>query len=302
MANYPDRNCPSCNASEYSREIFTEPSAENLEFHDVQKSWNGLFNDKYIYSYSRCKNCGLLFAPIYLTDEQLGVLYGGMPPNMEEVGGESIYKTQTGYLDFIRPDIKPTDQYLEIGPDIGLFAKKVSQKWKFDKFWMYEPNLMVVQNIQESLAGENIEIVHDLKDLSKVSDGTVGLAVLIHVLDHLTDPLRMLEQIRKKLRDGGQLLVVTHNERSILARILGKKWPAYCMQHPQLYNKKSMGELIAVSGLRLEAIKDTVNYMQISFLVKTLFWVVFKKRINVPHFLDIDIGLKLGNIVTVARK
>ena len=125
---------------------------------------------------------------------------------------------------------------------------------------------------------------------------------MIQVLDHLLDPKLVLQELNIKLKKGGKIFIVTHNEGSFLAKILGLRWPAFCMQHPQIFNKNSIASLIRESGLSLESIQNTKNYFKLDFLIKTFVWVVFKKYITPPKILHFDIGLKLGNIATVAIK
>ena len=58
------------------------------------------------------------------------------------------------------------------------------------------------QSLAQQLAaagGHPATVLPVMDDLSAVPDGTVGLAVMVHVLDHLLDPVAMLEQIRAKL-------------------------------------------------------------------------------------------------------
>ncbi|WP_420146426.1 class I SAM-dependent methyltransferase [Sphingobium sp.] len=76
----------------------------------------------------------------------------------------------------------------------------------FDRYWLFEPNQAVHTPLRQAAGGKPTEILTDMTDLSPVPDGSVGLAVMIHVLDHLLDPLAMLRSIYAKLKPGGALL------------------------------------------------------------------------------------------------
>ena len=159
-----------------------------------------------------------------------------------------------------------------------------------------------MERLAQSVQGNEYKIIHDMFNFSDVPDNSVDLAVMIQVLDHLLDPKAALKELQKKLKKGGKVFIVTHNEGSLLAKLLGLRWPAFCMQHPQIFNKKSMTKLIGEAGFSLESIDNTKNYFKLDFLIKTLVWVVFKRHINLSDLLHFDVGLKLGNIATVAIK
>ena len=105
-------------------------------------------------------------------------------------------------------------------------------------------------------------------NLSVVPDESVGVAVLVHVLDHLLDPADMLRQVARKLRPGGGILLVTHNERSLLRKALGNKWPPFCMQHPELYSPASIRRILGATGYSRVSVRRSKNYFPVKFLAK----------------------------------
>jgi SAM-dependent methyltransferase len=59
---------------------------------------------------------------------------------------------------------------------------------------------------------------------AEVPSGTVGVATLWHVLEHLDDPGAALQRIAGWLEPGGVLLVGVPNYASLQARIAGERW------------------------------------------------------------------------------
>ena len=135
--------------------------------------------------------------------------------------------------------------------------------------------------------------------IALLGSGTVGLAVMVHVLDHLLDPLAMLSQIRAKLRPGGVLMIVTHDESSLLRRVMGRSWPPFCLQHPELYNPATMTALLGRAGFDDVKVERSRNVFPLDFLVRQAAWAagVRVKRVPLP---PVPVGLKLGNILTLA--
>lgn len=296
------RDCPGCGSSTHILEMASGIRAEDMTLDALRPYWSGFFPERRFFSYHRCGQCGLLFAPVFFTDDQLQGLYSDLPPNMEEeVGGDAITETQRGYFDdAVKQGAPLIGDYLEIGPDVGHVTRIAAERGTFDRFWLFEPNAAVHGALGESTLGKPHTISTAMTDLSAVPDGSVGMAVMIHVLDHMLDPVTMLEQIRHKLRPSGALVTVTHNEKSALRHIMRVSWPPFCMQHPEVYNPASITNLMQRAGYGHVSVRRSKNYFPINLLAKHAAWTAGIKVSRVP-LPTIAIGLRLGNILTMAR-
>lgn len=298
---YLYRDCPACGTGAPVDAVRSVQPAENIPFDALRGHWRGMYRDKVFFSYHRCQSCGLLYSPIFLTDAQLGDLYSAMAPNMDVIPADAIDATQRGYFDAVTSDGTLSGGYLEIGPDVGYLVHRAVGYGNFDRFWLFEPNRSVHEQLAAATAGLPCEILTDMTDLSAVPDASIGLAVMVHVLDHLLDPMAMLAQIWAKLKPGGRLLVVTHNEASLLRRVMGTRWPPFCLQHPQLYNPDSMTRLLRKASYATATIHPSKNYFPIDFMVRQAAWTmgIVLDRMPLPKT---SIGLKLGNIITIAQR
>jgi hypothetical protein len=281
--------------------VHSLPRAEALTPEALRPHWRGLFTDKVFFSYHRCAGCGMLYAPTYFTAGQLGELYGDMAPNMELVPGDALAATQRGYWDAAKASAPLRGGYLEIGPDLGWVVKHAVAEGDFDRYWLFEPNGAVHPPLIAATSGKPHTISTEMEDLSAVPDGTVGLAVMVHVLDHMLDPIAALSRIHAKLQPGGVLMIVTHNEKSMLRSVMGKRWPPFCLQHPQLYNPASMTDLIRRAGYASATVARSKNYFPLAFLARQAAYAVGLKVKELP-LPDMSIGLKLGNMITLARR
>lgn len=299
---YLSRGCPACGASSKRarKDVASEPTAETTDYAALIPAWNGFFKEKTFFTYDRCSECGLLYAPTFFTPEQLEELYAQMPPNMDLVPIEALRKTQRGYYDALRNVSPPSGDYIEIGPDIGLFTENCVADSRFEKYWLFEPNRDVAKALSAAMNGRPHRIIHDMFGFSEVPDGSAGTAVMVHVLDHLLDPAATLRELKEKLIPNARLVIVTHDESSLLRRIFGKRWPAFCLQHPEIYNPKSITRLLDAAGYDVIALKKTVNHFPIQFLLRHLLWALGLKTKTVPSFGGLTIGLKLGNMITIA--
>lgn len=299
--SYLHRDCPICQAkTKFMIEVSSNQRAEDLGYESLVPYWNGFFKEKIFFSYARCGECELLFSPIFYGPDQLEALYGQMPPNMDLVPMAALVKTQKGYFDELKKSSPLKNGYIEIGPDIGIFTENCSRVGGFDNYWLCEPNKEVAGALAKSVGNNRFTIIEDMFGFNQIPNHSAGAAVMIQVLDHLLDPVATLSELREKLLPDAKLLIVTHNEQSFLRKIVGWRWPAFCLQHPQIYNPSSITKLLEKAGYKVKSIEKTRNYFEFSFLLKHLLWAFGIKVKKIPSIFNFTIGLKLGNIVTVA--
>lgn len=300
-SGYPSRACPTC-GSEHAGEpmIHTDERAENAAFDLLERSWMGFFKGKTIFSYTRCKECGLLYAPVFFSEQQLGSLYAQMPPNMDIVPVEALRKTQKGYFSPLQKRLPLKGSYIEIGPDVGLFTENCRRRADFDKYWLFEPNVDVLPQLAGLMKGVEHRVVHDLSNFSEVPGHSAGAVVMIHVLDHLLDPVATLKELRVKMHKDAILLIVTHDEGSLLPKIVGRNWPAYCLQHPQIYSRSTIRTLLEKCDFKVLEQTKTVNHFPVTFLAKHLLWALGIRVKKMSAFGNAVVGLKLGNMMTLA--
>lgn len=298
--DFTRRPCPICGSDVSQPEVSSRLRAETLDLDAARPFWSGFFKEKLFFSYHRCADCDLLYNPVYFTDDQLTALYADMAPNMDLLPNDAIVATQRGYFERAKAaGALLRGGYLEIGPDVGHIVSEAARTGAFEHFWLFEPNLAIHDTLRAAAGGNPATLCGDMTDLSAVPDGSVGLAVMIHVLDHLLDPLAMLEQIRAKLMPGGRLMIVTHNERSLLRKVTGVRWPPFCLQHPEIYNPQTMRKLLTRAGYADVAVERSTNAFPVDFLARQAAWTVGLRLKRVP-LPSVPIALRLGNILTLA--
>ncbi len=296
------RACPCCQRSDLLKndQIKSEMPAENLTFEEVKNTWQHFFKLKTFFTYHRCSSCGQLYSPIFFDSVQLSSLYSRMSDNTAHLPAAIVSKTQQHYFTLLKSFGALKGTYLEFGPDIGLLTQACVQGGEFNRLILIEPNLGVHDTLAKVSAGMDCQIHADIDAYRNVADGSVDTIAMIHVLDHLLEPAKILKTLRQKLKIGGKLFIVTHDESSLMARILGSRWPAYCLQHPQLYNPNSISNSLAAEGFKILGVKKTYNYFPVTYLLKHLFWALKIGQVRLPDCYWLTLPLKLGNIATVA--
>lgn len=299
-----ERNCPTCNTDNLNTLEFSG-DLKSYDFNnDSEIFWESIAKKKNFFDYYRCTKCDLLYSRSYLNEDSLKQLYSNMSENMSDVELKNRINTQIKYLSYLNNYNILYGDYFELGPDIGLFLAQILKKYpnKFENFTLNEPNVEVHNKLSEVLFTKSYNISRSINNCSNVKDNSLSLAVAIHVIDHLSNPAYIISEIYNKLKNDGILLIVVHNEKSFLAKILRNKWPAFCIQHPQLYNPKSIKFLIESNNFYVENIYRTVNYFNLFYLIN-IFFKVFNVNINIDlNKFKLNFGIKLGNIIVIARK
>ena len=296
------RNCPSCGLDNLPKypEVKSPLSAESLSFAEVSKLFIGIRKDQVFFSYYRCKSCKLLFCPWYFSQSQLDELYAIMPDNSMGNEKKALLKTQRSYVKKLSKDIHKVKSYLEIGPDIGLVANRIIEKFNPDRSLLIEPNLNIHEELKKNTSdGSEVRVAISLIDSDSYNpDLTVG----VHVYDHLLLPSIELRDIFEKSDNKSTIAIVIHNESSFLRKILNKKWPPFCLQHPQIYNKKTIKNLLIQCGWSEIKISTTTNWYYLDNLLKLASNIIGLNDKLVSWVPKFQVPVKLGNIIVVARK
>jgi hypothetical protein len=83
---------------------------------------------------------------------------------------------------------------------------------------------------------------------------------------------------------------------------LGRRWPPYTLQHPQLFSERSLAALLQASGFDVAETVKTTNYFPLPFLMRAALTVFGLPESFAPVGDRPLVGLKLGNLGTIARK
>jgi len=144
--------------------------------------------------YDRCLSCGLIFQNPRMSDDSVGAYYseGHYRKYMEgmDVDGDEMSRSIRIAKELGRA---PT-RHLDIGCSRGYLLNATREAFNCG-----------IQGVDENpgYAVEGIPVVDSLKLLV----GDFDLITMIHVLEHVTDPLETLTSLKPYLRKGGTLLI-----------------------------------------------------------------------------------------------
>jgi SAM-dependent methyltransferase len=292
------RNCPACGAGyETSKPLIASTTtAESLEFATLCEYWRGFRSDSVHFTYVRCERCSQVFCPTYFSPAQLDELYSFMPDNTNGELLSTLVRTQLQYVRQIRSYGYSGGRILDIGADIGLLIQEIAQNLDTQSDAV-EPNTGVHGALSQ-VVGDGGIIATSLSDLP--NGATYDLIAGVHVLDHIVNLRETIERVASKVKKGGHIYFVTHNERSLLRRLLGRRWPPFCLQHPHLFDRRTLAAAFVRAGFTNVQISPTTNYFSLRHIARVgcqLLGLPQKISRLVPPLV---IPMRLGNIAVQA--
>ena len=223
-----------------------------------------------------------------------------MPDNLMGEDKATVSKTQSGYVNWLSKKVSQIDNYLEIGPDIGLVAGEVQKKFKVKGSVMIEPNKSVHNDLKENLSNSRVEVYEYISELK--SSDKFDLMAGIHVYDHLLDPVKDLLELRSHAADHANLLIVVHDEKSLLRKAMKSKWPPFCLQHPQLYNPSTLREILRKAGCELEHLSKSTNWWHLDHFADMGSGVIGLPTKWSKILPSVELPTRLGNMIALARR
>jgi SAM-dependent methyltransferase len=257
------------------------------------------------YRINRCRGCGLVYSSPIFDEAGVAALYTHSPHTNVRPGEEdNVRDTFRGYYRLARPHLPGRGRILDIGCDMGLLLAVASADG-FQELHGVEPNPLAAATAR---ALPRSRIVETFYEATEYPEAHFDLVTLIHVLDHLVEPIRLLARVRRDLKPGGVILAVVHNAGSLLARVLGERFPPYNLYHHFFFTRRTLRLLFERAGLEPLRVGPTYNRYSLDFLADRVPVVPGAARGAARGALArlglarVALTLPLGNIGIVARK
>ena len=120
---------------------------------------------------------------------------------------------------------------LEIGCGCGFFldeAKKIGFEIQG-----VEPSKKAANYASQILESHSVSNIGYEKKL--FPEESFDFIAIIHVIDHVFNPLELVQNAYYHLKQGGHIIVCTHDISSLMAKITKDKFIAYSIQHLSYY-------------------------------------------------------------------
>jgi SAM-dependent methyltransferase len=202
---------------------------------------------------SQCANCGLVQANPRLPQEEIWKRYSPtyfwdeyMPAHSAPNGEyhEAFHRHRNmPLLNLLRP-FKQQGTLLEVGCAAGFMLKVAeAEGWQVKGLELMES---AVQYANETLG---IEVIEGTLDDANLAESSFDAIALIETVEHLLDPMAVLQKAHTLLRPGGALLVAVPNQNSLMHKWYGIDWSVLSpAEHLYYFTDDSMEKLLKKIG------------------------------------------------------
>ncbi|MBD3271109.1 MAG: methyltransferase domain-containing protein [Elusimicrobia bacterium] len=196
-----------------------------------------------------CTNCGLVFIDPLPDDDTLTASYASTSDPEYTSEGSSRSINAHLCLSTIKT-FKQKGKLLDIGCSTGFFLNAARVDFDAEGVELSQWAAAYAQNkFRLTVHQGNIFSI-------RYPDQTFDVITLIDVIEHLSHPTIILDEINRILKDDGILYMVTPNIRSLSARVLGKRWWGLRPAHLIYFSPITLGHALKKSHFAVQYCKS----------------------------------------------
>ena len=213
----------------------------------------------------QCNRCRLIFSNPQLQPDQVLDLYRAVedPLYLEETMARE--RTFVRSLFQLHDLAKPPGRLLDVGCYTGVFMKTAAAAgWKVTGVELSAWAAAIAQR-------EGHGQVHaSALDGAGLEAASFDVITLWDVLEHLSLPAAMLENVRRLLKPGGIVAISTHRVDSLAARLLGGRYPFFMDMHLVHFSKATLERMLRDCGFEVLAWRRHVRVLRLGYFLDRL--------------------------------
>jgi len=210
----------------------------------------------------RCADCSFIFA----SESEIGELvelYEQLEDPGYEEGAESRQLQMRDLLRLGMAAQPKARNLLDIGAGSGLLVAEAGRQGLAAVG--VEPSKSLVATATQNNRGE---LIQGTFPHPRLQGRQFDLVYLVDVIEHVSDPVRLLADCAHALAPGGVLLVVTPDVSSFAKLLLGQRWWHFRLAHVGYFNSRSMNKAAGLAGLAIQSTTRVRWFFPIRYLAE----------------------------------
>jgi 2-polyprenyl-3-methyl-5-hydroxy-6-metoxy-1,4-benzoquinol methylase len=229
---------------------------------------------KEVFTLKRCSGCNLVYINPRPDEKTLNDAYSSREASLivnfakQKINKDAkhgldvlVAKRFIKQLDEIVP-IKPDTKILDVGCSFGMFLFRARALKTFQAMGV-DVSQPFVDYARKELGLENI-FLGRLQEWN-IPAKTIDVVRLWHVLEHLTDPIAMLSEIKRILKDDGIFILQVPCYRNVIAKIFRSHWVFYSVPvHLYHFTPETIAKILTKAGFDVIKIEGELMPFEIS--------------------------------------
>ncbi|MCA9101087.1 MAG: class I SAM-dependent methyltransferase [Planctomycetales bacterium] len=212
----------------------------------------------------KCESCGFIFADDAAVSD-LVELYSQLTDD-DYVDSSPARALQMRWLMDKATSMRPqAASMLDIGAGTGLLVAEGAARGL--RAVGVEPSASLVACGREQYA---VELLQGTYPHEQLAGQKFDIVFLVDVIEHVSNPVELLQSCANALNLGGLFVVVTPDAGSMAARMLKDRWWHYRLAHVGYFDRDSMTAAARTAGLKPEVFKRARWFFPLGYVADRL--------------------------------
>jgi len=265
------------------------------------------------FSILKCNRCGIYFADKFPLEKKIEKIYSksyydawsdgnGIIPLSVELMKKNTFRS---YLDKLNKykDFKKA-KILDIGCATGFLLDEAKNRGC--DCWGVEINPFGAKETQKKFPNR---VFNGILENSKFKSNFFDIVTMIDLIEHTKDPVKVMNEVRRILKKGGYVVLVTPNVGGLWSKILGKKWTNFKEEHLYYFKDSSLKYLINKCGFKYiygEPVSKTLTLGYICKQLNTYKTPILSNLVKILEHLPVTIlnipfPIKTGDYLVIIQ-
>lgn len=244
--------CNLCGSTEYVVKYY--PTVEEFDPSTVFGASNGIMGTQYVV---KCLQCGLLYVNPRLKADFIVASYVQSSDELYASQAEGRERTFQRNLRIVERYAPDKGKILDVGAAAGFFMN-VARKGGWEPYGV-EPSKWLSKYGREKLG---IDIQQGTLRETGYPDGFFDVVTMWDVLEHVTDPLGELREVRRILKKGGILIINYPDIGTWIAKLAGRHWWFLLSVHLTYFSSDTLKQMLGKAGF--EPIRTAMHFQTLS--------------------------------------
>jgi 2-polyprenyl-3-methyl-5-hydroxy-6-metoxy-1,4-benzoquinol methylase len=210
----------------------------------------------------QCRRCGLVYTDPRRNGDDIVETY-------EAVEDPLYLEEREGRILTFEHHLKPLERLtgppngrslLDVGCYTGVFVE-IASNHGWDA-WGIEPSRWAVDEAH----GQGLHVVQGTLETANLPEAHFDVVTMWDVIEHLTDPMRALQQVHRLLKPGGVAVLHTIDIDSLFARLMGARWPWLMEMHLYYFSRRTLRAMLERCGFRVISDRPHGRYLRLGYL------------------------------------